>query len=310
MLPSLPVRDFVLRGLGIADNELPDGLARLKNNLLFSPSDRRFQESNLCPNATLGSFINKRVRVTTGFPEGLEDTIAKEKFHGQDFINAGCHHKDYERILIALSYLDQIAIVCIAAGLYACRAPSCLQYRGVLNQTVPQCRSWPGLRDWVLVFISCLLCSMGDKAVSRANEQPVPGGVEVGMVIQERLQVLKRLSIYDSSSAARVRLFIPFKLHMTACIAFTASHACLRDRVLEIEGHKEDIKKHEGVGFYSSRVLEAQVSLRRCPRFTPEFLTCLRKGMLARIGPAFIPKHLILYKREPVHRLMLQRSSS
>ena len=57
MLPSLPVKKSVLHQLGIADDELPHGLACLKHNLLLSPSHTPSQESNVCTNSSLsGSF--------------------------------------------------------------------------------------------------------------------------------------------------------------------------------------------------------------------------------------------------------------
>ena len=53
ILPSLPVKVSVLRQLGIADNGLPNGLARLKHNLLLSSSHTPSQESNICTNSGL-----------------------------------------------------------------------------------------------------------------------------------------------------------------------------------------------------------------------------------------------------------------
>ena len=50
MLPSLPVKNSVLRQLGIADNELPHELARLKHNLLLPPHTPS-QGSNACANS-------------------------------------------------------------------------------------------------------------------------------------------------------------------------------------------------------------------------------------------------------------------
>ena len=58
------------------------------------------------------------------------------------------------------------------------------------------------------------------------------------------------------------------------------------------------------------------VSSGRCPRFTPEFLTCRRHANFAIttalhqcLGLTFMCKHLILYRREAllVHQLMLLR---
>ena len=62
----------------------------------------------------------------------------------------------------SMYYLDQIALVCLAAGLRACQAPDCLHYRRKLERVVPVCHSWPGLWDWVLCITSCSLRAMGE----------------------------------------------------------------------------------------------------------------------------------------------------
>ena len=330
MRPSLPIQNSVLHELGIADNELPDGLAGLKNNLLFSPSDTQSQKSNICTNSGLASCD---MGVFGGFMQRLKDTIAEEKFHGQNFHDLGDQKLG---IFISASYLDKIALLCLAAELRACRAPDCLQYRGVLDQTVPPCRSWPGLRDWLLGIISCSLRAMGDKAVFyNRNEELAPKEVEGSkggdsvMTIQ-KLGRLKRAWVcseldpntfsicYEWQRLLRTtsgvnELLKRFPTHVAACIAFTTPYACIRDKLWEIGGSKSGLKlfrSNSPEHSQPSHFLEMRVSSRRCPCFTPEFLTCLRKAKLAPIDPAFIPKHLILSKREPVHQLMLQRSSS
>ena len=155
MLPSLPVKNSVLHQLGIEDCELPHGLARLKQNLLIPPSHTRSQESNICSNSGSSDGVGTksalarfyRTRAAISLRLGLGDIIAK---------NPSCSDP-IEETFKSLSYLDQIALTCLAADCVDCRAPDCLQYRRKLESVVPVCRSWPGLRDWVLCITSCSL---------------------------------------------------------------------------------------------------------------------------------------------------------
>ena len=142
--PSLPVKVSVLRQLGIADNELPHGLVRLKHNLLLSPSHTPSQESNICTNS--------------GLSETQTGTIEEIQRRLKHIIEESPTDPDVDfayinKVLKLASYLDQIALVCLAAGFRECRAPDCLQYRRKLESVVPVCHSWPGLRDWVLCSI-------------------------------------------------------------------------------------------------------------------------------------------------------------
>ena len=159
MLPSLPVKKSVLRQLGIADNELPQGIARLKHNLVLSSSLTPSQ--NICTNSGL-SFRNlgggSLVEEQLAFQRRLYDTIAESppiERYGPD-CDKDCYASQ-KKIFKSMSYFDQIAIVCLASGVRACQAPDCLQHREKLERVVPMCDSWPGLRKWVLSIISCLL---------------------------------------------------------------------------------------------------------------------------------------------------------
>ena len=147
ILPSLPVTNSVLRQLGIADYELPRGFARLKHNLLLSPSHIPWQESNICPNSGLSGPSTLGIEPLL---EYLYDTIR------------GPDAESKKKTFNSMYYLDQIAIVCLAAGLHACESPDCLHYRRKLERLVPVCHSWPGLRDWVLCITSCSLRAMGE----------------------------------------------------------------------------------------------------------------------------------------------------
>ena len=147
--PSLPVRKSVLNQLGIADNELPHGLARLKHNLLLPPHTSS-QGSNTCTNSNL------RGRVTT-YPGGEKYKDSKPLPVWGRLKDTLAESPDPENTFKSLSYLDQIALVCLAAGCRDCRAPDCLQYRSKLERVVPVCPSWPGLRDWILCITSCVL---------------------------------------------------------------------------------------------------------------------------------------------------------
>ena len=159
ILPSLPVKDSLLHQLGNADNGLPHGLARLKYNLLLSPSHTQSQESNICTNRGLSNF---RESWTINIQVRLHDIIAESPIapHGPDpDVDYGKKVDWFKgpkgKTFRSVSYLDQIALVCLAAGLHECRAPDCLQYRRKLESVVPVCHSWPALRDWVLCIISC-----------------------------------------------------------------------------------------------------------------------------------------------------------
>ena len=155
-MPPLPVEHSLLRELGIAENELPHGLARLKHNLLLPPPYTTSQESKFCANSKF-----------RGNPEGVSPpsrygstssykTLPQFEEHLRNAIlKSPCDNPD--DIFKSLSYLDQIAIVCLAARCRDCRAPDCLWYRRKMESIVPPCRSWPGLRDWVLCITSCSL---------------------------------------------------------------------------------------------------------------------------------------------------------
>ena len=166
MLPSLPVKNSVLRQLGIADNELPHELARLKHNLLLPPHTPS-QGSNACANSNFSVDVSLYVPGRTWTSpdskpvwERLKDTVAESS-----------SRPDPEKTFKSLSYLDQIALVCLAAGCRDCRAPDCLQYRSKLGRVVPVCRSWPGLRDWVLCITSCVLRTARDIALWQNRPQ-------------------------------------------------------------------------------------------------------------------------------------------
>ena len=163
MLPSLPVKNSVLRRLGIADDDLPHGLARLKQNMLLPPHTPSSQGSNTCANSN----FSVRVRGGLSLPNLIltEPTWPSSKTvwrHLKDTIAESPSRPDPGETFKSLSYLDQIALVCLAAGCHDCRAPDCLQYRSKLERVVPVCRSWPGLRDWVLCITSCVSRTASD----------------------------------------------------------------------------------------------------------------------------------------------------
>ena len=158
------------------------------------------------------------------------------------------------------------------------------------------CHSWPGLRDWVLCITSCSL-----RAIQSDN------------TIKECLY-----GTWECKES-RVELVRRFRGHLTACILLTTplTHyislegdmAAMWESVAGLDetnvsgsigGPRPDQK------LYSERKL---VSSRRCPRFTPGFLTCLRHASVVALheylGLTFIRKPLILYKQ-----LMLLRFSS
>ena len=254
--PILPVTNSVLRQLGIADYELPRGLARLKHNLLLSPSHTPWQESNICPNSGLSGPSTNNIKPLL---EYLYDTIR------------GLDVESKKKTFNSMYYLDQIAIVCLAAGLRACQAPDCLHYWRKLERLVPVCHSWPGLRDWVLCITSCSLRAMG--------EMPDNGN-----------EILKGSFLHDDETGRT--LIIPnnqpygllhrLKAHLVAIIILTAPPndpaVRLGLSLLEPEILEETVHESGSIGgprpdqtIYFHEVF---VSSRGCPRFTPEFLTC------------------------------------
>ena len=297
MLPSLPVRNSVLRQLGIEDYELPNGLARLKHNLLIPPSHTPSQESNTCANSDFSVRVRSNstrasrnvtsLHAAPRFRECLKHTIAESP-----------SHPDPIETFKSLHYLDQIALACLAAGCRDCQAPDCLQYRRKLESIVPVCRSWPGLWNWVLCITSCSLRTARDINLSQYHTQ-------------DRPQDLGDEKSKKGLSAAwqdwdEEDLLPRFRNHITACLVLTHREQFPDDwdiagRVLEADINHlvTDESKLSGL---IGRPATTKVSSRRCPHFTPEVLTCRRQETFALhlcVGPAFVPKHLTLYKREP-----------
>ena len=220
ILPSLPVEKSVLRQLGIADNELPHGLAHLKHNLLLSPSHTSSQESNICKNS--GSLAVSGRQDRSEFWKRLYNTVAESG--RQDLCEfwkrlyntvAGSgpdrdkdKHASQMNIFKSMSYLDQIAIVCLSSGVHACQAPDCLEYRKKLEKIVPVCHSWPGLQDWVLCIISCSLRAKDMCNSSEPREDDFTRMSEFGLV---------------SDSDDDPELFQRCWAHLTACILLTTT---------------------------------------------------------------------------------------
>ena len=311
MLPPLPVKNSVLRQLGIAD-DVPHGLARLKYNLLIPPSHTPSQERNICANSAFRGLATERRRyqwqsrniwAAPRFLERLKDTIAESP----------SHHDPIDTFR-SLHYLDQIALACLTAGCRDCRAPDCLQYRRKLGIVVPVCRSWPGLRDWLLCITSCSLRTARDINLSQNHTQD--RSQDFG---DEKSK--DGLSLQWDDWNIDQDLLPRFRNHLTACIVLTQKAQILGDwditgtlgkmdnRVVADENELSGLIGRPWPG-------SGDVSSRRCPRFTPEVLTCRRYPSFALhqcVGPAFVPKHLILYKREPVlqaHQWILLRFST
>ena len=268
ILPSLPVKKSVLRQLDITDNEMPHGLVRLKHNLLLSPSDTWSQESNICTNPDscyavvwgqehselwkrLYAIIAESPIVRRG-PDRDEDYYARKM-----------------KIFKSMSYLDQIAFVCLASGLRACQAPDCLQYRRKMERVVPVCHSWPGLRDWVLCIISCSLRAEGDMCNS---SEPT----EDDRTIEDGLT-----NIYHDNHPD---LFRRCWAHLTTCMLLTMSTIPEITRKLGWDSvAMSESETREGTGNESGSIDGPRpgqhiysvewmsVSSRCCPRCTPEY---------------------------------------
>ena len=294
ILPSLPVKNSVLRQLGIADYELPHGLTRLIHNLLIAPAHTPPQERNICANSSYSGHESWR---SLPGPDGfwfldrLRDTIAESP-----------SRPDPIETFKSLHYLDQIVLACLAAGCHDCRAPDCLQYRKKLESVVPVCHSWPGLRDWVLCITSCSL------RTAEAIDPDGPQGLG-DKEVKDGLSMRWAWSCQD--------LLMRFRDHLLACIVLTQMQNFSDDwdiagRTLEADNPPGTDESGLSGSIGRPWPSDSVVSSRRCLRFTPEVLTCRRQATftLERVGPAFLPKHLILYKRGPVlqvHQWMLLR---
>ena len=157
----------------------------------------------------------------------------------------------------SLSYLDQIALVCLAAGCHDCRAPDCLQYRSKLERVVPVCRSWPGLRDWVLCITSCVSRTASD--------------IDIWRKFPPNIMYVRFSNSWDD----RIEDLLPrFRNHITACFALAVA-----ERTLEVD-NLVGTDKSGLTGHPRPPSMRCDVSSRRCPHFTPEVLTCRRRASL------------------------------
>ena len=348
ILPSLPVKNSVLRQLGIADSELPHGLVRLKQNLLLSPSHTPSQESNICANSgssgsggedlsELGEDISEfgediselsddedipEVRLIgelEDISEPSDDEGISEFSDDEDLLeltddkhilelndrlddiiaeppiasrgpDPDIDYKSKNETFKSMSYLDQIAFVCLAGGLHDCQAPDCLQYREKLEGVVPVCHSWPGLRKWVLCITSCTLRTMRD-----ANTELMLDNAN------DSKDGLFACHLSESELPRRLRT------HLTACIMLTTdprttANLCWDEKFIMLESVTIANTAHESGSIGDPKPDQTvdcsmiSVSSRR-PRFTPEFLTCRRHGNLPLhqcLGLTSIRKHLIL----------------
>ena len=288
MLPSLPVKNSVLRQLGITNDELPQGLRRLKDNLLIPPSHTPSQESNICANSGFNVHVNLSTSPSNNyssywFGKWLELTIAKSPSHPYPV-----------ETFRSLNYLDQIALACLATGCHDCQVPDCLQYRRKLESIVPVCRSWPGLRDWVLCITSCSLRRVRDtdlRSLGLGDEKSKNG-------------LSGDWNRWDKDLLPRFRTFI------AAFIVLTHKNQIhgnwdIAGRVLGAD-HLVGTDESGVSGSIGQPLQKVEVSSRHCHRITPEVLTCHRNLFFTidqGLGPAFITKHLILYKREPTPRV-------
>ena len=209
MLPSLPVKNSVLRQLGITD-DVPHGLARLKHNLLIPPSHTPSQERNICANSALRGLATERRRYQWQPPNRNGAQIFRERL--KNTIAKSPSRSDPIDTFRSLHYLDQIALACLAAGCRDCRAPDCLQYRRKLESVVPVCRSWPGLRDWVLCITSCSLRTARDINLSQNHTQDRS---------QDLGDEMSKDGLSPEWDSWDIELLQRFRNHLTACIVLT-----------------------------------------------------------------------------------------
>ncbi|KAI5783939.1 hypothetical protein DFH27DRAFT_275320 [Peziza echinospora] len=146
--PTLAFSDEILHQLGYTQPS--DRVkVRLRENLLWNPSDTTSRISNLCANATLDGCKHGG---TT--PRSSPTEEARQRLERSFAGGAG--------EFWSLSYMDQVALVCLSSGIRACFATDCTKYRERLESAVPPCESWPGLRAWLVCAASCALRAMGE----------------------------------------------------------------------------------------------------------------------------------------------------
>ena len=219
-----------------------------------------------------------------------------------------------------MSYLDQIALVCLAAGLRACRAPDCLHYREKLERVVPVCGSWPGLRDWVLCITSCSLRAIRDinqpqtkvapdngneeskvehlrieledknKSDVPINKYKCPEKLQDSLVPKEDEESKHGLAV--CRPLLHVGLLSYLRVHLTACIVLITPPNSIRAVGWggigrpELKTLEETADKSDSIGGprldQTIYFLEKiDVVSSRLPLLTPEFLTCRRHANLA-----------------------------
>ena len=267
----------MLHQLHIADKKLPYGVACLKHTLLFSPSDPTPQESNVCTNSRL-SGSGDYFRALPELRKRLYDTIADSPMAPR---RPNPDIDDYEWMtehFKSMSYLDQIALICLAAGLRECRAAVCLEYQEKLQKVVPVCHSWPGLRDWVLCIISCSLHTIRD--IKSSSAQVVPGNGKDG----SKQDSVAPMEDESKSGLSICRALSDHELlkrcwaHLTACIMLTTPPEAKLDRSWDLTGMPDaeilDKPANGGGSIGGPRPDQeiysfdwTTVSSRSCPRF-------------------------------------------
>ena len=163
---------------------------------------------------------------------------------------------------------------------------------------VPVCRSWPGLRDWVLCITSCSLRNIRDiKNRPPPRLPPVPGyNNEESKVEKLRIEpeedeggehlfsdIGSWFSTAFRSSDSELVLLRRFRTHLTACIALTTTMGTIT------EGHTDYAGRERGgvnLSMFKGPVLNTptgpwldpaepfergNVSSRRCPRLLLNF---------------------------------------
>ena len=190
-------------------------------------------------------------------------------------------HDRTKSTLLSMSYLDQIAAVCLAAGVRACEAPKCLLYRSELKEVVPKCPSWEGLWDWVLCITSCSL-----RAIGETNSEPSKITEEPTLTPQEKSKSKRGLLACRKSG----RSGLPYRLwtHLTVCILLTSppgddSELDWSIAIREYEYFLEGTTNENGSigGPRPDQKIYALenifVSSRRCSHFTPGFLIAIER---------------------------------
>ena len=149
----------------------------IKKNYLKQMDEER--EEELEQRFTIGSTHIRPPEFQIGLDEHL---VVQEESSSIDSQHSGCQNAiDRPRMWVSVigdrvekmvdpkwPFLNQLAYVCIEAGIRHCRNEECERNRKYFDKLMPQCE-WPRFREWALLLISCQASFGPEGKLSRAH---------------------------------------------------------------------------------------------------------------------------------------------